>query len=114
MSNTSLFVKQIIATIKGDEAEATAIKIQRQATNALTPQIAVKEAMVYDLEEAINTAKEKLSNVTINFGKPIEDREQYIRDLFKAKEAVIDAEEALEDHEAEIEFLKEILESVKK
>lgn len=115
MSNTKLplFVQEIIAILKGDEAEATGIKIQKQATNALTPQISIKEAMVYDLEEAVESAKEKLKSVRSNYGVPIGDREAYIRSLFSAQEAIEDAEEKLEDHLAEIEFLKEQLEAVK-
>lgn len=115
MSNTKLplFVQEIIAILKGDEAEATGIKIQKQATNALTPQISIKEAMVYDLEEAVETAKDHLIKVRNNFGRPIEDKEVYIISLFNAQDAIEIAEEKLEDHLAEIEFLKEQLEAVK-
>lgn len=116
MSNTKLlsFVQQVIAVLKGDDAEVTAIKIQRQAKNALTPQIAVKISLTSDLEDQVEQRKEALKLYLINNGKLIENRDIYIKDLLTIKQNIVNAEEELSLHLQDIKFLEECLEDVTK
>ena len=114
MSQLNSFVKQVIAIIKGDDAEATGIKIQRQAKNALTPQIAVKHSITSDLEDKVEQKKEALALYLVNNGQLIENREIYIKNLLTINEQIKDAEDALEDHLDDINFLEECLDKVGK
>lgn len=101
------WVKQFIAVVKGDDAEVTAQKVFRQADSALKTQINSLEGDSIVFEDAVTEAKEKLALARLNNGKTIADRNQYVQNLLNAKNAVTEAEEALENHKVKIEFLKE-------
>ena len=103
------FVKQFIATVKGDTTEAQAQKSWRSAESALKTQIASKEGDTISFEDAVEVAKERLEMARINNGAPIEskDRALYISNLFSAKNALTDAQYDLEIHLEELNFLKE-------
>lgn len=103
------FVKLIVATLTGDTATETALKIQRQAESALKIQIANREAETVNLEGAIEDARAAEQKAFTNEGKLMptaEDRAQYVKNLINARNAVIAAEEALEEHNKALEFLK--------
>jgi len=111
------FVKQIVAMITGDSATETAIKIQRQAESALKVQISNREAETVNLETNIEDAKAAEAKAFVNNGQLMssqEDRAAYVRKLTEARNKVIEAEEALEDHLKTLEFLKEKLVEVQK
>lgn len=111
------FVKQIVAMITGDSATETAIKIQRQAESALKVQISNREAETVNLETNIEDAKAAEAKAFVNNGQLMssqEDRAAYVRNLTEARNKVIEAEEALEDHLKTLEFLKEKLVEVQK
>ena len=114
MSNIKLpsFVELAIAVIKGDDAKATALKIQKQAKNALVPQIAVKESITSDLEDQIDQRKENVKLYLVNNGKVITDRDTYIKDLLTINQGILEAEEKLADHLADIAFLQKCLNDV--
>jgi len=107
MNKTKSFVKEIVALLKGDDAEATAQKVLRQADSAFKTQIASLTGDTISLEDAVEDAKEALRLARLNNGSIISDRNNYIRNLLEAKNTLTKAEEALEAHNAKLDFLKE-------
>lgn len=105
MSKLSVFVALVVATLKGDEAEATGLKIQKRASAAIRAQIAAKEAKTLELEDTVDSAKEALEKAFINSGNLIDNNAEYIRVLLVANRTVKEAEEALANHKEEIVFL---------
>lgn len=101
------FVKEVISLIQGDNAEATAQKILRQADSALKTQLASLNGDTIALEDKVEDAIEALRLARLNNGQLITDRNQYVRDLLNAKNTLIQAEEALEAHKEKIAFLTE-------
>jgi predicted nucleic acid-binding Zn-ribbon protein len=108
----SSFVKQFIATVKGDDVTAQAEKVFRQATSALNTQISSLEGDLIGLEDSLSDAKEALVLKRVNNGNSISDRNSYVSSLFTAKNSVTSAEEALDKHKAKITFLKEELKAL--
>lgn len=108
------FVKQVVATIQGDDAEAKAQKIFRKADSAFRTQIAALEGETISLEDNVEAAKERLQAALTNNGNVELDRNSYIDDVLRAQNAIIEAEEALEEHLAKIAFLKEQYENIQK
>jgi hypothetical protein len=108
------FVKLLIATIKGDDAEVTAIKIQKKAKMFLKAQIAVKEAHTLALEAEVEEAIERLVKVRTNGGDLITDGENYVCSLLAYNRTVIEKEGTLEKHLKNITFLEEQLALVTK
>jgi hypothetical protein len=107
VSKTKSFVKECIAILKGDDAEATAQKILRQADSAFKTQIASLTGDTIALEDRLEDAKENLRLSRLNNVLPISDRNSYIRSLLDAKNLLTSAEEALEAHNAKLAFLRE-------
>lgn len=101
------FVKECIALLKGDDAEAKAQKILRAADSAFKTQIASLTGDTIALEDKVEDAKESLRLARLNGGELISDRNAYIRNLLDAKNRLSDAEEALEAHNSKLEFLVE-------
>ena len=107
VSKTKSFVKECIAILKGDDAEATAQKILRQADSAFKTQIASLTGDTIAIEDRLEDAKEALRLARLNNGRVISDRNSYVRNLLDAKNNVTSAEEALEAHNAKLAFLRE-------
>ena len=105
MSTISIFVKLVVATLKGDDAEVLGLKIQKRATAALKAPLAAKEAKTLELEDIVDSAKEALTSARMNDGKVIENNVSYIQALMKANLVLEEAEEALTAHKQDIEFL---------
>jgi len=101
------FVEEAVALIKGDSAEATAIKIQRQANSALDVQIAVNHGKTVGYEDEVEAAKEQLHFAKLNHGVVITDGDSYVEKLIIAKNHLIISEEALVAHLETIDFLIE-------
>lgn len=112
MNKMKSFVKEVVAIISGDNAEATGQKILRQADSALKTQIASLNGDTISLEDKVEDAKETLRLARVNYGKLITDRNEYVRNLLNAKNALTDAEEALEIHLEKIAFLQEQYDSL--
>ena len=112
--NISNFMKQCIAAIKGDDAEVTALKIQKRATAALNSQISSKTGTLVKLEEAEEDAAEALAQARINKGARIKDNKAYLVSLMTAESNLADAKQCLTDHQKTIDFLKAQLVLVKK
>jgi hypothetical protein len=107
MNKMKSFVKEVVAILKGDDAEATGQKILRQADSAFKTQIASLTGDTIALEDKLEDAVEALRLARLNNGKVISDRNSYVRNLLDAKNNVTSAEEALEAHNAKLVFLKE-------
>lgn len=112
MNKMKSFVREVVAIISGDNAEATGQKILRQADSALKTQIASLNGDTISLEDRVEDAKETLRLAKVNYGKLITDRNEYVRNLIFAKNALTDAEEALEIHLEKITFLQEQYDSL--
>lgn len=110
----SLFVKLVVAMLQGDNAEVTAIKIQRKAKVELKSQIAVKEAHTLTLEENVEQAEEALQKARLANGEIITSGETYISNLLRAKRNLEDSKEVLKIHKESVRFLKEELALVSK
>lgn len=107
MSKMNSFVKQFVAAVKGDDVEVQAQKAWRSAESALKVQIAAREGDTIAKEDKVTEAKEVLNQARINYGKTITNREYYINTLISAKNQLTEAEEELEAHMMELDFLKE-------
>lgn len=114
MNKMKSFVKEVVAIISGDNAEATGQKILRQADSALKTQIASLNGDTISLEDRVEDAQESLRLARVNNGKLITDRNDYVRNLLIAKRSLIDSEEALEVHLEKIAFLQEQYDSLDK
>jgi len=106
------FIKQFVASVTGDDAEAKAQKALRQADSALKSQIPSLNGDTIQLEDAVTSAKEAEDNALINGGCLITDREGYIRNLLSARNNTLRAEEALKVHTEKIAFLQGRLEAI--
>ena len=107
VSTTKSFVKEVIAILKGDDAEATGQKILRQADSAFKTQIASLTGDTISLEEDVEEAKESLRLARLNNGELISNRNNYISNLLSSQNKLVDAEEALEAHFSKLNFLQE-------
>ena len=112
--NASLFIQLVIAAVKGDDAAAVGIKIQKTAMAQIRAQVAAKNAHTLTLEDNLEAAKEALANARINNGILISDSVEYIKKLLLANKEIKKAEEAIIKHEEEIEFLTEQLSLISK
>jgi hypothetical protein len=112
MNTVKSFVKQFTAFIKGDDAEAQAQKVLRQADSALKSQIASLNGDTITYEDAVTAAEEKEGLAIINNGKPITDRSYYVSGLLNAKNQVTSAQEALKTHLEKIAFLQSKLDGL--
>ena len=106
------FIEDVKSLLEGENADAVASKIQRQAVSALSAQVACYTGDVVALEDAVEEAKEQLKKAKVNYAKPITDRVAYVENFVDAKNKLLEAETALEEHKATLEFLKEELESI--
>jgi hypothetical protein len=107
MNKTKSFIKSFVAAIKGDDAEAQAAKVWRQAESGLTMHIASLKGDLIRKEDAVTDAQEALDSARINGGESITDRDQYVSNLISAKERLTRNEKELEAHQKTITFLEE-------
>lgn len=108
------FVKQVVATLKGDDAEATGQKILRQADSALKTQTSSLAGDTISLEDKLQDTKDALESAIINKGQLITDRNAYVDNLLRKYNAITDAEETLEAHNEKLGFLNGVLANISK
>lgn len=106
------FVREVVAIIKGDDAEATGLKILRQADSALNTQIYSLRGDTMILEDSVTEAETNLKLALHNNGELITDRNLYVRNLLNAKNKLTEAKETLEIHLEKIKFLEEQQEEI--
>ena len=107
MNKLNAFVKEFKAIIVGDDAEAKAAKVWRQAESAFKVQIAALGGDLIRKEDAVVQAEENLAKRLINNGSEITDRDAYISNLISAQEALRQSQKQLTAHKNTIEFLEE-------
>jgi hypothetical protein len=112
--NASLFIQLVIAAVKGDDAAAVGIKIQKTAMAQIRAQVAAKNAHTLTLEDNLEVAKEALAQARINNGLLISDSVAYIKTLLIANRKISQAEDEIKNHEEEITFLTEQLSLISK
>lgn len=105
-----LFAQQVIARIKGDDAEATAAKIARKALCAVESQISGLNSQINDQEDQVADAKEALDNA-IYPSEIFEKGKDYVAAVSRAFEAHAQAESELEDLKTQLKFWKEVLDT---
>jgi len=107
MNKLNSFAKQFVAIIKGDDAEAKAAKVWRQAESAFKVQIASLGGDLIRKEDAVSQAEENLAKKLVNNGNEIDDRDIYISNLILAKENLKKVTKELQAHKDTIAFLEE-------
>ncbi len=110
----ALFVKGFVAEVKGDDAEAEAMKALVQADSALSSQIPSLKGDTVDLKMRVTDAETRLHLATVNSGKRISDRPAYVKGMLDAQNELTLAQDALKKHEAKITFLEERLAYINK
>ena len=106
MNKLNSFAKQFVAIITGDDAEAKAAKVWRQAESAFKVQIAALGGDLIRKEDAVVQAEENLAKALVNNGNEITDRDAYISDLILAQEFLRQSQKNLTAHKDTIEFLE--------
>ena len=106
MNKLNSFAKQFVAIIKGDDAEAKAAKVWRQAESAFKVQIAALGGDLIRKEDTVTQAEEKLAKALVNNGNEITDRDAYISNLISTQEALRQSQKNLTAHKDTIEFLE--------
>ena len=107
MNKLNSFAKQFVAIIKGDDAEAKAAKVWRQAESAFKVQIAALGGDLIRKEDSVTQCEEALAKALVNNGNEITDRDKYISNLISAKEKLKAAEKQLQAHKDTIAFLEQ-------
>lgn len=110
MKKGALFVKAVVARLKGDDAEVKGVKIARKAISAVEVQIAGLNAKQVDAEVALETAKEALADAKFPCDL-ITDGKAYCDKIVRAQELVQTRETELESIQHSIEFFRELLDS---
>lgn len=115
MSKISTFVALTVALLKGDEAQAVAIKNQSKATSILENQLNSQKFELGELKEELAEIEEKANLSLINNGKVITsaDKENYIQGILNAEEAVLEVKARIEANEEITTILEAKLEIVK-
>src|SRR5574344_1891504 len=102
MNKLNSFAKQFVAIIKGDDAEAKATKVWRQAESAFKVQIAALGGDLIRKEDSVSQAEEKLAKALVNGGNEITDRDAYIANLISAQESLRQSQKNLTAHKETI------------
>lgn len=106
----TLFIKEVAARIKGDDAEAQAAKISRKALSAVEGQIAALKAKEVDLENSLEDAVDALNNAKF----PIvvfTNNQNYINNIKTAQNNFDTAKEELESVRESITYFNSLLDS---
>lgn len=108
MKKGELFVKQVLAKIKGDDSEVLAAKISRKAISAVEGQLAALKAQEVDAENTVEEGQELLNNAMYPTTM-ITDNQSYIKNIKNAQDALVEAEAKLEDIKTSISYFENIL-----
>lgn len=105
----SLFFKQVVASIKGDDAEVIAARNGRKAISAFNQELASLEAQEVSAEEDLQNAEERLMTA-ICPKEPIENNRAYIQRISEARAHLEECKEVLEDIRFTQKSISEMLE----
>lgn len=107
-ATVSKFIKQTIALITGDDAEKTAVRIERKASVALKSELTLQEQEVVNFQEQLIDAEEAITAALSNNGDLITDSERYMERLIQLKEKAIQIEGEIENRELIVSYLQEL------
>lgn len=102
--------KEILARLKGDENQAIAAINERKARSAFKGQISALESKIVDLEDVVAEKKEALENAIYPVTK-ITNNQDFINQVTDAKNALMGAEELLEDAKTSLAFFQDLAET---
>ena len=108
----SKYTEKVEKLIKGDNAKDIALSNQKKLITAVKSQLALKEGLKLDKEEAITDAEEVVEKTLLAGGKPIgnaSDRDSILQAYFTAKYNLEKAKEDLVAHERDTEWLRDAL-----
>jgi len=105
-----MYVKLFVALVKGDDAEATAIRNQKSSAAALKSEVSLLEGTKVDLERKVEIAKENSEKAFLNNGKSEFDRVEYITGVKNAYYNEKVAEKALKQNVEETALLQALYE----
>lgn len=108
MKKGELFIKQVIAKLKGDDAEVKAAKISRKALSAMEGQLAALKAKLVDNEDTVDTAKENL-DAAIYPTELITDNQRYCQNIVNAQIRLAEEEEDLESVKTQIKNFENLI-----
>lgn len=100
-----LFIKEVVARLKGDGAEAIAAKVGRKALSAFEGQIAALKSKKVDLENAVEEAEDRLKEATFPTSV-FSSNQNYIDDILRAQGAVDQAKENLATTQKALEYFE--------
>lgn len=103
-----LFVKEVVARIKGDGAEALGAKIARKAINSVEGQLAALKAKQVDLECTMEDAEDALKTAKFPT-EMITNSNNYINAIKVAHLNLEEAKTNLEDVKTSISFFEDLL-----
>lgn len=103
-----LFIKEVVARLKGDGAEVTAAKVSRKALSAFEGQIAALKSKKVDQENAVEEAQEALDNATFPTSV-FSNNQAYIDNILSAQGRLDQAKENLESTEKALQYFTEKL-----
>lgn len=109
----NLFVKQVVAQLKGDDVTAKAIKIARKGIAAINGQISSLESKKVDLETAKEEADESRTSAMFPT-EIINSNENYINQIVRAEERYQNTIDDLEEVENTLVYFKALKERVEK
>lgn len=107
----SLFLKEVLKRIQGDQAEAVAAKITRKAISAFDAQIAGLNAKLVDAEDALENTQEAFTEA-IYPKEVFTDNKSYCQSIVNAQEAVDSAQEDVDNIKASLEMFKTLLSKI--
>lgn len=105
-----LFLKEVVARLKGDDAEAKGAKIARKAVGAVEAQIASLKYKKVDLDGKVEEAEEALNNAKFPTDFPSK-AEYYIENILEAQKALDQAKENVEANVAASKFFTDLLDT---
>jgi len=105
-----LFVKQVLAKLKGDDNEALANKIARKSISAIDGQVAALKSKIVDDENQVEEAEERLATAVYPTSV-FSDNKSYVQRIVSAQESVDAAQANLDATKASITFFEALLTS---
>ena len=103
-----LFIQEVVARIKGDDAEALASKIARKALTSVDSQIAALKSKEVDLENEVEDAEEALKDAKFPT-EQISKGQSYIQGIQDAHGVWTTKSEELAELRESIKFFKKLL-----
>ena len=105
-----LFIREVVARLTGDGAEAKAAKISRKALSAVEGQLASLKAKVVDQENSLEDAQEALKTAKYPTEFP-SSNQSYVDAILRAQRTVDENQANLDSTNKAIEYFEGLLKS---